>query len=99
MKVVALSVILAATLGVAGCHANPTKQASPGADAASSAPASSASGKSLEKSRDSLMGKDMDVQNQHWTADPAASSSAAAPAAAKPTAPAPPSSAGKAGAH
>ncbi len=101
MKAAALTLATAACL--AGCHANPTRQASTGVPAASSSTAASKPDKSLEKSRNSLLDKTMNVQGQHWATDPAPASTATttpSPATASSAAsPAASSSAAKAGAH
>ncbi|WP_157510912.1 hypothetical protein [Frateuria sp. Soil773] len=95
MKTATLTFV--AALCLAGCHADRAKEA-PTEPAPSTSPAPAKADKSFEKSRDAMLGKNTDIQSQHWATMPAASSTSAAPASAKPapsvdSSPAPASSA------
>ena len=86
MKATLSTLTLVAVLGLAGCHASRDKAASSSRPAPSSSTAASGTDKAIEKSRDAMMSKDMDLQNEHWASTPAASSTAATPVAAPVTA-------------
>ncbi|PWK89806.1 hypothetical protein [Fulvimonas soli] len=73
MKIQTLSLLC--LLALAGCHAHRD-------DASTAASTGAKADKSSEKTRDSLMDRSMQVQDQHWASNPAGTSSAAAPAAA-----------------
>jgi len=90
MKAIIGTFTLVAVLCLAGCHAGRDKAESTGPAASSSATASSTD-KAIEKSRDAMMGKSMDVQSEHWASTPAAASTAAAatPSAAPASSPSP----------
>lgn len=72
-------ILLAATAGLAACHADSTKDASPSQPTVTATAPSSKADTSMEKSRDSLLDKNMAIDNQHWTTNPAAASSATTP--------------------
>lgn len=84
----ALIVIVAAGLGLTGCHASRHDEASSAKPTASLSPTASNTVKAVEKSRDAMLDKSMDGKREPWTAvSPAASSTAAPtkrPAAALP---------------
>jgi hypothetical protein len=89
----AITVTLVAALGLAGCHTHRSKETPPAAPASGASPTAAKTDKALEKSRDAMLGKDMDIGNQHWATSPAATSTAtatatttAAPGAATPSA-------------
>ena len=63
-----------AILSLAGCHVGSNKDALPSDQNTASAPAAD---KTIEKSRDAMLGKSMKVDSEHWAAAPAAASSAA----------------------
>jgi len=73
-------VILVSTLCLAGCHATRQKNASPAGPAAASTLPSSKLDKSVEKSRDTMLDKSMNVQDEHWASSPAKASTATVPA-------------------
>ncbi|MDO1528556.1 hypothetical protein QMK61_06865 [Fulvimonas sp. R45] len=97
MKAVTV-IILVATLGLAGCHAHRDKETPPAPSAPGVSPATAKSDKALEKSRDAMLGKDMDIGSQHWATSPAAASTAPVAATAA-SGPAAASSAPRAGKH
>ena len=71
---------LAAILCLTGCHATKSKDASATDQAASATPSID---KASKKSRDTMMGKNMSAQSEHWASSPAMASTAAAPTATK----------------
>lgn len=90
MKAILCTLTLVAMFGLTACHANRDKPvASDGPAASSSAPASGTA-KAIEKSRNAMMDKSMDIQSEHWASTPAASSTTASSPAATPGTTAPP---------
>jgi hypothetical protein len=75
-------VIIVATLCLAGCHADRTGGTSPANPAPSASTATAKADKSLEKSRDAMLGKSADIASQHWATDPAAAATTMTPAVA-----------------
>lgn len=88
MKVAIYPLTLVAALCLAGCHASRNPAASSNEPAASSSATAPSSDKSIEKSRNAMMDKNMDLQSEHWTSTPAASSTTAPTAASAVTTPA-----------
>lgn len=78
----AAAITLATALCLAGCHANRNNETSPTGPAPSTSSATAKTDKTLEKSRDAMLGKNTDIENQHWATDPAAASTATTPALA-----------------
>jgi hypothetical protein len=85
----AITVTLVAALGLAGCHTHRSKETPPAAPASGASPTAAKTDKALEKSRDAMLGKDMDIGNQHWATSPAATSTATSTATATTTTAAP----------
>ncbi|MGY3038981.1 hypothetical protein ACVWWQ_000568 [Rhodanobacter sp. TND4EL1] len=74
MKPTLFVFVLASILGLAACHASrdaPTPSAS-------GDPRAAGADKKIEKSRNAMLEKGMDVKNEHWTANPASAASTAA---------------------
>lgn len=80
MKAATITFITA--LCLAGCHADRTEKAPSAEHAADSSTASAKTDKSFEEARDSMLGKNTDIESQHWATNPAASSTATTPASA-----------------
>lgn len=78
----AAAITLATALCLAGCHANRSNETSPAGPSPSTSSATAKADKALEKSRDAMLGKNTDIESQHWATDPAAASTAATPAVA-----------------
>lgn len=83
MKVALLA--LAATLALAGCHAS--KESSNAGTPAGTTSSASTDG-AIEKSRNAMLDKSMNVQDEHWVTSPATTATSAAPASAASAAPA-----------
>jgi len=75
-------VIVVATLCLAGCHADRAGSSSPAHPAPNTSTAAAKADKSLEKSRDAMLGKSADIASQHWATDPAAATTTMTPAVA-----------------
>ncbi|HWU75951.1 MAG TPA: hypothetical protein VN043_05570 [Rhodanobacter sp.] len=67
-----------AILSLTGCHVGSSKDAPPVDHSSAPAPAVN---KSIEKSRDAMLGKSMNPGSEHWAGTPAAATSTAKPAA------------------
>lgn len=80
MKAATITFITA--LCLAGCHADRTEKAPSAEPAADSSTASAKTDKSFEEARDSMLGKNTDIESQHWATNPATSSTATTPASA-----------------
>lgn len=82
----AATILVVATLVLAGCHADRSADTTPApaADAVTSKPESS-----LKDSRDSLLDKNMGIDSQHWASSPTAASSSTTPSGASSSMPDP----------
>lgn len=78
----AATVPLLAALCLAGCHADRTGKTPSTEPAPGTSTASAKTDKSFEEARDSMLGKNTDIESQHWATNPATSSTATTPASA-----------------
>lgn len=83
MKVVLLALV--ATLPLAACHASKDHGS---ADNPPDTNPSAATHGAIEQSRDAMLDKSMNVQNEHWVTSPATTATSAAPSRAASVAPA-----------
>lgn len=77
-------VALLATLGLAACHASKDVDH---ADVPTDTTSAAAPDGAIEQSRNAMLDKSMDVQNEHWVTSPATAATSAVPSRAASVAP------------